>query len=149
MISRSPMGRVDEVLAKFPELAGLRHEPALSAEQGAVTTVRRLRRVATGNVALVGDASGSVDAITGEGIGLAFQQVLALREALREGTLAGYNRAHTKLCRRPRWMSRLLLTCDRRPGLARFAMRALVAHPPVFQWLASVHVGEWPAMASD
>ena len=42
----------------------------LSKVRGALTTTRKLRRVTAGNVALTGDASGSADAITGEGIAL-------------------------------------------------------------------------------
>ena len=35
-----------------------------------------------GNVALIGDASGTVDAITGEGLCLAFSQAMVLAECL-------------------------------------------------------------------
>ena len=42
-----------------------------SRERGAITAMHSLKWVYRGNVALVGDASGSVDAITGEGLRLA------------------------------------------------------------------------------
>jgi flavin-dependent dehydrogenase len=58
---------------------------------------------------LAGDASGSVDAITGEGLGLSFRQALALADALEAGELQGYQTAQNRLGRRPRVMARLLL----------------------------------------
>ena len=45
----------------------------VSAERGALTGNRNFTRVWRGNVALIGDASGTVDAITGEGLGLGIQ----------------------------------------------------------------------------
>ena len=39
-----------------------------SSASGAVTRTRGLREVVRGNVAVLGDASGSVDAVTGEGL---------------------------------------------------------------------------------
>jgi flavin-dependent dehydrogenase len=48
-------------------------------------------------VALVGDASGSVDAITGEGLCLLFQQAVALAAALEAGDLALYQAEHRRI----------------------------------------------------
>jgi flavin-dependent dehydrogenase len=50
----------------------------------------RLKSVYRGNVALVGDASGSVDAITGEGMAIAFDCARTLARSLKEGGLASY-----------------------------------------------------------
>ena len=52
---------------------------------GAVTGTRRLARVYRDKVALIGDASGGVDAITGAGLCLAFQQAEPLGKALASG----------------------------------------------------------------
>jgi len=63
-----------EVLTHFPALA--RHLSAaqlVGTPRGSITLHRKLRRVTTGNVALIGDASGSVDAVTGEGLALCFR----------------------------------------------------------------------------
>jgi flavin-dependent dehydrogenase len=67
--------------------------PAATPERGAVTTSRRLLRIHEGRFALVGDASGSVDAVTGEGLCLAFRQAAALAEALASGDVAAYGGA--------------------------------------------------------
>jgi len=64
-------------------------EPA-TLERGGVSASRRLKSVYRGRVALVGDASGSVDAITGEGLCLLFQQAVALAGALEAGDLCLY-----------------------------------------------------------
>jgi hypothetical protein len=55
--------------ADMPELSErIRGGEQGSRERGAITLMQALRRVSNGNVALVGDASGGVDAITGEGM---------------------------------------------------------------------------------
>ncbi len=77
--SHDPALRLEESLLAFPELnARLRGAETLSAEMGSVTANRKLKRVCRGNVALIGDASGTVDAITGEGLGLSFSQAVVL-----------------------------------------------------------------------
>ena len=79
LISRDPRMRLQDAWKEFPRLAGHLHyaEPS-TLERGAVTVTRRLNQVYRGNIALIGDASGSVDAITGEGLCLSFQQAIAL-----------------------------------------------------------------------
>ena len=68
-----------ELEDEFPQLAKrLRGAEITGHERGAVTMTRKLRHVHRGNVALVGDASGSVDAITGEGLALGFRQANAM-----------------------------------------------------------------------
>ncbi|RRA47218.1 NAD(P)/FAD-dependent oxidoreductase [Acidipila sp. EB88] len=103
-------------LEPFPALqALLRNATVCSSPRGAVSVHRSLQRVGRGNVALVGDASGSVDAITGDGLSLAFAQALALPGAFAQGSLASYQRAHAKLLRPARVMSRALLAMGHTP----------------------------------
>ncbi len=74
---------------EFPELARRIGGAELTGrERGAITMTRKFRHVQRGNVALVGDASGSVDAITGEGLALGFRQAMALADALERGDLS-------------------------------------------------------------
>jgi menaquinone-9 beta-reductase len=141
LISRDPHLRLDEALTQFPRLAArLAQAPRTTTERGAVTANRRLRRVCRGNVALVGDASGSVDAITGEGLCLSFHQAIALAESLACGDLARYQAAHRRLARRPTLMSKLMLAMDRRTWLRTPAFRAMAAEPRIFQTLLSCHL---------
>jgi menaquinone-9 beta-reductase len=141
LISRDRRLRLDEALAQFPQLAArLAGAPRATTERGAVTANRSLPRVYRGNVALIGDASGSVDAITGEGLCLAFHQAIALAESLASGDLARYQAAHRRLARRPTLMSRLMLTMDRRTWLRKPAFRAMAFEPRIFQTLLSFHL---------
>jgi len=143
LISRDPRMRVADAWREFPALASyLRHAEPSSAERGAVTVTRRLRRVYRRNVALMGDASGSVDAITGEGLCLSFRQALTLAGALSTGKLQSYQRAHRQLARRPHIMGRLLLMLDEYPALRKRAMKILAEDPGLFARLLAAHLGE-------
>jgi flavin-dependent dehydrogenase len=140
--SHDPALRLEESLLAFPELsARLRGAETLSAERGSVTANRKLRRVWRGNVALIGDASGTVDAITGEGLGLSFSQAVVLADCFKSGNLNGYQAAHRRLALRPLWMARLMLTLDRRPRFQQRTLRVFRRHPEVFRRLVALHVG--------
>jgi len=140
--SPDPELRLDESLLAFPELnARLRGAEISSTERGSVSANRKLRRVWRGNVALIGDASGTVDAITGEGFGLSFSQAMVLANCLRSGGLAGYNSAHSRLSRRPLLMARLMLTLDGRPRLQQRTLHAFRKHPGIFRRLLALHIG--------
>lgn len=142
LISRNPRLRVDEALRYFPDLQGrLSQAECSSNERGAITGTRALARVTTGNIALVGDASGMVDAITGEGLGLGFHQALALADAMVRGDLRLYQRAHRKLARRPRLMARLLLALDQSDSARSLAIPVMAAVPVIFEKLLALHVG--------
>jgi flavin-dependent dehydrogenase len=142
LIARDPKLRVDGALQQFPELsARLKGIPNSSSERGSLTASRRLRCVTRANIALVGDASGSVDAISGEGLCLGFHQALALAEAIDDGNLKLYEAAHERLSVRPRLMADFILTMDRSPWIRKRALPALAAHPDLFAGLLSMHVG--------
>jgi flavin-dependent dehydrogenase len=133
------------LLAAFPRLAArLAGAPAVSRDRGAGPLERRPRAVWRGNLALVGDASGYLDAITGEGLALAFHQAEALVEALRGGDLAPYAAAHRRLRRLPDAFIALLLAVERRPWLRRRMIRALAAEPALFSRLLGVHARSVP-----
>jgi menaquinone-9 beta-reductase len=142
LITRDPHLRLDAALPLFPDLArSFRGAPALSEERGSVTVTRRLKRIYRGRTVLIGDASGSVDAITGEGLGLAFRQALALSDALLAGNLEQYQVAHRRIRRRPAFMAQLMLALDRFPGLRPGVLRTFAAKPVIFERLLAVHVG--------
>jgi flavin-dependent dehydrogenase len=141
LISRNPALRFAAIDAEFPQLAERVALADCNAEQGAVTLTRGLQRVYRDNVALIGDASGSVDAITGEGLCLSFHQANVLADALVAGDLRRYQVAHRRLARRPTLMARMLLLLDRQAKVRRRAMQVLAAHPDLFARLLAVHVG--------
>lgn len=143
LVTRDPKQRIRMALEEFPELARrLANAQPTSVERGAVTSIHRLARVTRGNVALLGDASGTVDAITGEGLCLGFRQAAALAYALDLGDLRFYQQAHRRLARRPTFMARLMLTLDGRPTLRRRVLRTFVGDPQIFENLLAVHVGK-------
>jgi menaquinone-9 beta-reductase len=142
LISRDPKLRITEALQRFPELKSrLDGADISSSEKGALTATCKLKHVSRGNVALIGDASGTVDAITGEGLCLSFSQAMVLAECLRAGDLARYEREHRRLALRPFLMARLMLTLDGRPRLQRRTLQALHKRPDIFRRLLQLHVG--------
>jgi menaquinone-9 beta-reductase len=134
--------RFDEALPKFPGLASQLAGAPFAPYKGAVTASRKLRRVQRGSVALVGEASGSVDAVTGEGLSLAFQQALALAEAMKGGDLAHYEKAHRRIMRLPNLMSGLMLNMDKHPGFRRRVFRTFASEPTMFTRLLALHTGD-------
>ena len=84
----------DEALAACPELAArvVAHDPVTEL-RGAGPFRQTTRARTRGRVLLVGDASGYVDALTGEGIRIGVAQARAAVEAVMVGDAAGYERA--------------------------------------------------------
>jgi flavin-dependent dehydrogenase len=145
-ISNEKFPSADHALHCFPALE--RHLAGAStsgAPRGSITLGRTLHRVATGNIALVGDASGSVDAVTGEGMALCFRQAAALALALKADDLAAYQQAHRRIQRLPSLMSRSLLLMDRHPLLRDRALTTFERHPRLFDRLLQTHIGYAPA----
>jgi flavin-dependent dehydrogenase len=141
LISRNPGVRSASIATEFPKLAERLSLADADPARGAVTLTCGFRHVYRDNVALIGDASGSVDAITGEGLCLSFHQATALADALASGDLSRYQTAHRRLARRPTLMGRMLLLLDRQPKLRRRTMRVLAGHPDLFAKMLAVHVG--------
>jgi flavin-dependent dehydrogenase len=138
-------GRFDDLLARFPALESrLNGAMATSHVRGAVTASRRLARVTTGNLALIGDASGSVDAVTGLGLSMVFQQAIALGDAFAAADLSSYAAAHRRIARVPRVMETLMLAMDRHDWFRHRAIRALAADPAQFSRLLAIHAGTAP-----
>lgn len=142
LISRNPDLRLDEALPAFPALQARLHaaDPA-STERGAISSTRKLRRVYTRNVILVGDASGMVDAITGEGLCLSFSHAELLADCLLSGDLQRYQQSHRKLATRPVMMARLMLTLNWNSSFRQRVMRAFGANPRMFADMLAMHVG--------
>jgi menaquinone-9 beta-reductase len=143
MVSRNENRDIRVALNEFPELGRrLSGETLSRPARGTITTMHRLKRVCRGNVALIGDASGSVDAITGEGLSLSFHQAVALAEAMEKNCLDLYQKAHRQFAWRPTFMARLLLSLDGRTRLRRRTLTVFRDNPEVFARLISIHVGE-------
>jgi menaquinone-9 beta-reductase len=138
-------GSFEDAIHELPELqARLAGAPCTSAARGAVTLGRRLKQRTRGPVALVGDASGSVDSITGEGLSISFQQAIALAEAILANDLSRYEQASCEISRVPLFMSQTMLLLDRSALLRRHTLAAFARSPQLFARMLRVHVEEWP-----
>ena len=129
------------LLRSFRELEErLSGAPVLSRDLGLGPLRQRVRAVVKRNLYLVGDASGYIDAITGEGMALAFEQAQVLATSLSQGRPALYARAHRRLGQRPRLITELVLLLSRHPGLRRRVFRVLASDESLFGRLLAVHV---------
>jgi flavin-dependent dehydrogenase len=151
VISNDCKMRVRDVIREFPDLEQrIRGASPSSREMGGLSTTRKLRNVHRGRIALIGDASGSVDAITGEGLSLSFKQALALARAIKKESLKDYQAEHIELSSRPHAMGTLMLALARCTGVQNRALASLARRPAIFETLLAIHVGQrsfldlWP-----
>jgi flavin-dependent dehydrogenase len=121
----------DEQLAGFPELCARLVEPA-GPVRGAGPLRQRVRARVAGRVLLVGDASGYVDALTGEGLALAFAQARAAVASIADGVPARYEREWHVLTRRYRLLTESLLAASRAGPVRRALVPTAGRLPGVF-----------------
>ena len=99
--------------------------------------------------ALLGDAGGYVDAITGEGlsVGLVCAEALAaclpdaVRRAGDERAFSPYVETARREFRKYAWTARAVLALARRPRLRRGVVTTLARRPAAFEWLLARTVG--------
>jgi flavin-dependent dehydrogenase len=139
---KSP-GMFQSVIDSIPVLRELlTGAKQLTSQRGAVTTTSSFYRVTRGNVALVGDASGTADAITGEGLAMGFRQALLLRDSIAKGGLELYQAQHRHILRLPQQMARVMLLMDRHPLLRQRVLKAFAGRPDAFAAMLRVHLNE-------
>ncbi len=140
ILSNDSRLRVDAALSLFPAIAErLRGAKASSPELGAITALSRAHAVSADRVALVGDASFSVDGLAGQGMSLAFQQAFQLGEALARNDLSYYAAAHRRITKVPARITRLLLQLGRSAWLRRKTIRLFASNPGLFSKVISIH----------
>lgn len=145
LLSRNSHVRIEQALEGFPVLAArLRGARSATRGRGGITGDWRQSRVVRQNIALVGDAAGLVDAISGDGLRLAFCQAVALAEALASQNPARYQVRHRRLMRRPGHMAQVLLAMQNSPFLQRQVIGLLARQPALFRRLLSLHTGASP-----
>jgi len=122
--------RFEELLALFPALARRLGEP-LSDVRGAGPLLQRVRRRYASRLALVGDAAGYVDAITGQGLSLAFRAANLLAALLPNDlsadltpALSAYDRALRVPWLRYALPAHALVALSRKPALRKRAIGA-------------------------
>ena len=140
VLTHDPHQRIDALLPSFPLLQRcLCRARPVGPDRGAAATVRFLRRVSNRRTALIGDASGSVDAIGGDGLSLCFLQALALADAVAAGDLRLYQSRHRRPSIGPAIASNLLLVLNRLPLLRRGIWNLFAACPSLFAQLVALH----------
>jgi flavin-dependent dehydrogenase len=139
-ITSDPHVRLEDALPWFSAVqARLDGQTPVGKTMGGVTVTRTLKAVTRGGIALLGDASGSADAITGDGLSLAFQQATALADAMRCGDLQEYQRKHKEISRVPRRMGELMLLMDDFPCMRQKVFHGFSRSPKIFERLLAVH----------
>jgi len=137
-------------LAGFPLLARrLAGAEADSEPRGAGPFLQRARRRVAPRIALLGDAAGYVDAITGEGMSVALvcAEALAgcLPEVIRRGgdvrAFGPYEATARREFRKYAWTAGAVLALARRPRLRRGVVASLAQRPRAFRWLLARTVG--------
>jgi flavin-dependent dehydrogenase len=115
-------GPFDTLLRRFPALRERLAGAPVSRALGAGPLRQRSTRRVAGRVLLVGDASGYVDALTGEGIALGLAQARAAVQAIVAGRPEDYESSWRQVSRRYQLITQALLGATR----VRTARRALV-----------------------
>lgn len=139
----TPAHSFDRLLQSFPVLADrIVDAEAVSLAMAAGPLRQRTRGVTMGNLALVGDAAGYVDAITGEGMALAFRQAVDVARSLAADDLPPYPGAQLRYRRRPALFTEATLVMSRHPRLRRRAVAALAREPALFDRILAVHSGD-------
>ena len=120
-------------LAAFPALSErLAGAAPASDVRGAGPLRQDVRRRAAGTILLVGDASGYLDALTGEGIGAALAQAAALADCVASGRAADYERAWRRVSRKSLLLTSGLLWARHQPLLAPRIVPAAARLPWLF-----------------
>jgi flavin-dependent dehydrogenase len=137
-------GRISfqNLLERFPVLRErLAGAPEDSKARGAGPLLRSVRSRALDRFVLMGDAAGYVDAITGEGLTLAFRSAAELGkllpDVLAQGatreSLVAYERAIQPFYRRYVLFTQALLAVSRRPWLRTQFIRQMARAPALFE----------------
>lgn len=136
-ILTSRQGRFDSHLDAFPALReridGHAHEP----DRAAGPLRQQVRNRVAGRVLLVGDAAGYVDALTGEGLGLAFAASRLLVDSVVADRPDDYERLWRRATRRYRWMTAGVLSASSSP-LRSLIVPAAHRFPRVFTGMVNL-----------
>lgn len=127
-------GSLDEALAGFPQLRErLDGAPVVTSVRGAGPLRQRTTRRVAGRVLLAGDASGYVDALTGEGISLGLAHARAAVAAIAADDPESYERSWRVATRRYSLLTHALVQVTRPAWGRRLLVPAAASLPPIFR----------------
>ena len=134
----SRKGRFDDHLAEFPalaaRLAGVPHD----SDRAAGPLRQRVRSRTSGRVMLVGDAAGYVDALTGEGMGIAFGGAELLVNCVLADAPGDYDRQWRQMSRRYRALTAGLLHASGCAPVRSMLVPAASALPRAFSGIVNL-----------
>ena len=136
-ILSSSKGGFDAKFADFPELRDRVADVAHGPDRAAGPLRQRVRSRTAGRVLLVGDAAGYIDALTGEGMGLAFGAAELLVDSIVTGRVDAYDRRWRQLTRRYRFLTAGLVRAGAVAPVRRAVVPAAAALPAVFEGIVN------------
>ena len=134
----SRRGGFDSHLDEFGALKDRVHDHPHGPDKAAGPLLQKVRRRTAGRVLLVGDAAGYVDALTGEGLGLAFGAAELLVGCVVAGRPADYDRQWRAMSRRYRLLTAALLHASGYAPLRPRIVPAAAALPKIFAGIVNL-----------
>lgn len=136
-ILSSRRGGFDSHFDEFPTLKNRVGGRTSGKDLAAGPFLQRVRSRTAGRVLLVGDAAGYVDALTGEGLGLAFGAAELLVGCVLADRPGDYDHKWRRLTRRYRLLTAALMYASGYPGVRSRIVPAAAALPKVFSRLVN------------
>jgi flavin-dependent dehydrogenase len=137
-ILTSRKGGFDEHLGSFSTLrervCGVAHGP----DRAAGPLRQKVRSRTAGRVLLVGDAAGYVDALTGEGLGIAFGAAQLLVDCVAADRPQDYDRRWRRMSRRYRLLTAAVLQGSAMPAVRPWIVPAAERFPGVFRGVVNL-----------
>jgi flavin-dependent dehydrogenase len=133
----SRRGGFDDRLNAFPTLKDRLHQRPRGPDRAAGPLRQKVKNRTAGRVLLVGDAAGYVDALTGEGLGIAFSAAELLVECVVADRTSDYDRRWRKMSRRYRLLTAATLHASTIPPVRSCIVPAAARLPRVFNHLVN------------
>lgn len=137
-ILTSQRGRFEQHLEAFPELRDRLHNHAHGPDRAAGPLRQNVLSRTAGRVLLVGDAAGYVDALTGEGLGIAFGGAELLVGCVVAGRPGDYERQWRQMSRRYRFLTAAVLRATAYPPVRTHVVQAAASLPEVFSRIVNL-----------
>jgi flavin-dependent dehydrogenase len=136
-ILTSRRGCFGQHLESFPALTDRVNGHAHGSDLAAGPLRQKVRGRAAGRVLLVGDAAGYLDALTGEGLGIAFGSAGLLVGCIGADRPADYDRQWRRMSRRYRMLTAAALHASAHPAVRSRVVPAATRLPAVFTALVN------------
>jgi flavin-dependent dehydrogenase len=137
-ILTSRKGGFDEHFGAFPALQERVHGQAHGPDRAAGPLRQRVRTRTAGRVMLVGDAAGYVDALTGEGLGIAFGAAELLVDCVAADRPQDYDLRWRRMSRRYRLLTAAVLQASALRPLRSRIVPAAALFPGVFRGVVNL-----------